>query len=362
MQEVLADQWGNPSSLHQWGERAATILEEARIQVGCLINAPAESMIFTSGGTEANNIAILGATVDYPTPQHIIISAVEHSAVAQPARILQRQGWQVSMLPVNPQGRVNPDILRQMIQDNTVLISVIYGQSEVGTLQPIAELGSVAHEYGIRFHTDAVQAAGRIPIDVAQSPIDFLSLSSHKIYGPQGAGALYVRPGVKIQPVLHGGGQEQSIRPGTQALPAIAGFGMAAMYAHQELETERDRLTQLRELLFNSVADEPILVPTGDRIHRLPHHVSFCLKPDQGAIPKGRDIVRLMNRQGVGMSAGSACNSGKTMPSSVLKAMGYSDDLAKSGLRLTLGKHTERQDILEVARILKQVITQKLGE
>ena len=361
VQEVLEHQWGNPSSVHHWGERAALTLEEARIQVGQLINAPAERLVFTSGGTESNNIAILGATATSSTPKHLIISAVEHSAVSQPAKILQRQGWDISILPVNAQGRVDPKMLRQMIRENTALISIIYGQSEVGTIQPIQDLGAVAREKGIIFHTDAVQAVGRIPIDVAQSPVDMLSMSSHKIYGPQGAGALYIRSGLDIQAVIHGGGQEQSLRPGTQALPAIAGFGVAAEYAHGELDAECERLTQLRELLFESVSDELRLVPTGDRMNRLPHHVSFCIKPGPDSTLKGRDLVRLMSRKGIGISAGSACNSGKSVPSSVLKSMGYSDEIAQGGVRLTLGKQTQKDDVVQVSQVLKQVIAEKLG-
>lgn len=356
MQEVLANQWGNPSSLHHWGERTATILEESRFLVGNLINAPAESMTFTSGGTESNNMAIFGVAQQYAEPQHMIISAVEHSAISQPARILQRRGWQVSFLPVNSKGQVNPETLRQMIQANTVLISVIYAQSEVGTVQPISALGAIAHESNILFHTDAVQAAGRLAINVAESPIDLLSLSSHKIYGPQGAGALYINPNIEIKPLVYGGGQEADMRPGTQGLPAISGFGVAADYALQELETEHDRLIGLREMLFELLSDVSELVPTGDRHQRLPHHVSFRIEPLQDSIPKGRDIVRLLNRVGIGISAGSACNSGKTVPSPVLKAMGLGNDTAQSGLRLTLGKHTQKSDLIETAEALKKVL------
>ncbi|MEM9136472.1 MAG: cysteine desulfurase family protein [Cyanobacteria bacterium P01_F01_bin.42] len=356
MQAVLTREWGNPSSLHLWGEQAAIVLEEARLHVAGLINATAESVVFTSGGTEANNIALFGTARTFSTPQHLIISAVEHAAVAQPARVLQQQGWQVSFLSVGPTGLVDPKTLYQMLQDNTALISVIYGQSEVGSVQPINTLGAIAHEHGILFHTDAVQAAGRIPIDVSSSPIDLLSLSSHKIYGPQGAGALYVKPGTPLDSLTHGGGQEQSLRPGTQSLPAIAGFGVAANYALQELDAERQRLTQLRELLFQLLADEPGLIPTGDRIHRLPHHVSFCLQSTDRPAPKGRDLVRALSRAGIGISAGSACNSGKTVPSPVLQAMGLDDMAAQSGIRLTLGRQTQRDQVETAAQVLRRAV------
>jgi cysteine desulfurase len=356
MQAVLTTEWGNPSSLHHWGVRAATVVEESRFHVSNLINAPAESVIFTSGGTESNNLAIFGVAQQFTEPQHLIISAVEHSAVSQPAKILQQRGWKISLLPVSPTGRVNPESLRQMIQANTVLVSVIYAQSEVGTVQPIQELAAIAHEKGILFHTDAVQAAGRLAIDVTQNPIDLLSLSGHKIYGPQGVGALYINPNIKIRPRVYGGGQEQETRPGTQGVPGIAGFGVAADYALQELESERDRLISLREYLFDLLSDTPELVPTGDRCDRLPHHLSFCLKPASGPIPKGRDLVRQLNRLGIGISAGSACNSGKTVPSPVLKSMGYDDAVAQSGLRLTLGKQTQKNDLEQVGEILKEIL------
>ena len=360
MQEALTHQWGNPSSLHHWGERAATLLEEARYNVGQLINAPDNSISFTSGGTESNNIAIFGIAAQYSEPKHLIISSVEHSAISQPARVLQRQGWKVSLLPVNQEGRISPEVLEKTIQDDTALISIIYGQSEVGTIQPIAELSAIAHQHGIIFHTDAVQAAGRVPIDVQAHSIDLLSLSSHKIYGPQGAGAIYINPNIKLHSLVHGGGQEHGIRPGTQSIPSIAGFGTAADLAGQEMDTENQRLTKLRELLFENLAHCSYLIPTGDRSHRLPHHVSFAIKPESGPFISGRDIVRVMNRAGIGISAGSACNSGKTVPSSVLKAMGFGDELAKAGLRLTLGKQTTEQDIQIVTDKLQEIISQQL--
>jgi cysteine desulfurase len=355
MQEVLTQQWGNPSSLHEWGQRAATIVERARMQVAGLINAACESIIFTSGGTEADNLAIMGIAQSYRKPQHIIISSVEHSAVAEPVRLLEQWGWEVTRLPVNSQGRVNPRDLEYALQPNTVLVSVIYGQSEVGTLQPIESLGQIARNHNVLFHTDAVQVAGRLAIDVQQLPVDLLSLSSHKIYGPQGAGALYIRPKVELVPILSGGGQELRLRSGTQSVPTIVGFGVAAELAAAEMANETPRLIQLRNQLFDQLADTPDLIPTGDCIHRLPHHVSFSCLGD-GKKVTGKTLVRQLNLAGIGISAGAACHSGKLSPSPILLAMGFSELAALGAIRLTLGRDTTAADVDWTAMVIKQVL------
>ena len=370
MQAALSEQWGNPSSLHVWGQRAAIVVERARVQVARLINAPAESIVFTAGGTEADNLAIMGVVRQYATPQHIIISSVEHSAIAEPVRWLEQLGWQVTRLPVDAQGRVNSLNLRAALQENTVLVSIIYGQSEVGTIQPIQALGTIARAHGAVFHTDAVQVAGRLSLDVQQLPVDLLSLSSHKLYGPQGAGALYVRPGMTLVPLLGGGGQEAKLRSGTQAVPAIAGFGVAAELAVQEMAIETPRLMHLRDYLFEQLADVPGLLPTGVSgaalktfsASRLPHHASFYLPSADGETLNGKTLVRQMNLAGIGVSAGSACHSGKLSPSPILQAMGYSDRAAKAGIRLTVGRETTAADIDWTVMVLKQVLARLTPE
>ena len=356
IQTILTQQWGNPSSLHEWGNRGALVLETARMQVGGLINAVPEGIIFTSGGTEADNLAMMGVAGCYHVPRHIIISSVEHSAISEPAKMLENWGWEITRLGVNYQGRVNPEELKAVLRDNTVLVSVIYGQSEVGTVQPIAELSKITEIHGALFHTDAVQVAGRLPIDVQNLSVDLLSISSHKLYGGLGAGALYVRPGVKLKPFLAGGGQEAGLRSGTQATPAIAGFGVAAELAARELETERVRLMELRDRLFAILADIPSLIPTGDRTNRLPHHLSFYLATADGEKISGKTLVRQLNLAGIGISAGAACHSGKLSPSPILLAMGYSEKAALGGIRLTLGKQTTAADIDWTAMVLKQVL------
>ncbi|UNU26360.1 cysteine desulfurase family protein [Microcoleus vaginatus] len=358
MHQALTQQWGNPSSLHEWGQRAATALELARMQVASLINALPESMIFTSGGTEADNLAIIGIARLYTKPQHIIISSVEHSAVAETVRQLEQWGWEVTRLPVDKFGRVHPLDLQESLRSNTVLISIIYGQSEVGTLQPIEALGQIARDRNILFHTDAVQVAGRLPIDIQKLPVDLLSLSSHKLYGPQGAGALYVRQGIELAPILTGGGQELKLRSGTPAVPIIVGFGVAAELALQEIDGETARLIALRDRLFDRLSHVPSLVPTGDRYFRLPHHVSFCIVSPDGDTGKvtGKTLVRQLNLAGIGISSGSACNSGKITPSPILLAMGYSKTMAVGGIRLSLGRETTEADIDWTVIAIEQIL------
>ncbi len=361
MVRAYQQQWGNPASIHEWGQRAAIALEEARLQVAALINAQPGEIIFTAGGTEADNLALWGMTQQYTTPQHLIISAVEHSAIAKPAAALAERGWQVTQLPVNRWGQVEPAQLRRALRKNTVLVSIIYGQSEVGTLQPIAELAAICQEVGLPFHTDAVQVAGRCPIDVQRLGVDLLSLSSHKIYGPQGAGALYVRSGLPLEPLLRGGGQELGRRSGTPAVPTLVGFGVAAAYAAAELATEQGRLLALRDRLWHQLQDHPQVELTGHPWERLPHHLSFILRDRHGQPLNGKTFVRQLNLAGIAVSAGSACQSGQTQPSSTLLAMGYDPDTAKAGIRITLGRETTAADVDWLAMVLRQYLADAIA-
>jgi cysteine desulfurase len=292
----------------------------------------------------------------YDRPQHLIISSVEHSAIEASATFLETQGWQVTRLAVDRDGLVSPETLAAAIQPNTVLVSIIYGQNEVGTLQPIASLAAVARAQGVLFHTDAVQLAGRVPLNVDTLGVDLLSLSSHKLYGPQGVGALYVRPGVKLVAVQRGGGQEQTLRSGTQGVATIAGFGIAAALAVQELEIEQPRLQSLRDRLRNQLDTTPYLVWTGAQEQRLPHHLSFCIDHPQQKPVNGKTIVRQLNLASIGISSGSACSSGQTQPSRILRAMGYSDRLALSSLRISFGKPTRLLDVDWVAQVIPQIV------
>jgi cysteine desulfurase len=354
MHRILTSEWGNPSSIHQWGERASTAIEQARFQVAALINANPDAIAFTSGGTEANNQAIMGVTNLYANPQHLVISSVEHSSIEAPACWLESRGWQVTRLPVDRAGRIDPQDLATAIRPNTVLVSIIYGQSEVGTIQPIAELAAICQQYRVYFHTDAVQAAGRVAIDVRALGIDLLSISSHKLYGPQGTGALYIRPGLELVPLLAGGGQEMGWRSGTQAVPQIAGFGVAAELASEELAAENLRLIGLRDRLFDLLAECPILIPTGDRLHLPDCHATENIT--------GKTIVRQLNLAGIGISSGAACASGKLTPSPILLAMGYTQTEAVRGIRLTIGKGTTIADIDWTAMALKQILARQIPQ
>ncbi len=355
MTEVMRSQWGNPSSLHAWGERSTMAIERARLQVASLLNADPEGIIFTSGGTESDNMALMGIARQYRTPQHMIISSVEHSAVRLPAQYLEQHGWEITRLSVDRDGKVSPQDLGRSLRPNTVLVSVIAAQNEVGTIQPIDKLGQICRNTNVPFHTDAVQAIGKMKIDVQTSPIDLLSLSAHKFYGAQGIGALYINPLIiqkhGLVPLNLGGGQERGYRSGTQAVAAIAGLGLAAELAAKELVSESQRLTKLRDRLYALLADIPDLIPTGSP-DRLPHHLSFYHK-----YLDGRRLVRELNYAGIAISSGSACSSGAIEPSAILLEMGYSDSEARNSIRLTLGKSTTEADIDWTALAIHQVLS-----
>ena len=355
MTEVMRSQWGNPSSLHAWGERSTMAIERARLQVASLLNADPEGIIFTSGGTEADNMALMGIARLYQTPQHIIISSVEHSAVRLSAQYLEQHGWEITRLSVDRDGKVSPQDLDRSLRPNTVLVSVIAAQNEVGTIQPIDKLGQICRNANVPFHTDAVQAITKMSINVQTLPIDLLSLSAHKFYGVQGIGALYVNPLIiqknGLVPLNLGGGQERGYRSGTQAVAAIAGLGLAAELAAKELVSESQRLTKLRDHLYALLTDIPDLIPTGSS-NRLPHHLSFYHK-----YLDGRRLVRELNYAGIAISSGSACSSGAIEPSAILLAMGYSDSEARNSIRITLGKSTTEADIELTALAIHQILS-----
>ena len=356
MTEIMRSQWGNPSSLHWWGERSTMVIERSRLQVASLINADPEGIIFTSGGTESDNMALMGIARQYQRPQHMVVSSVEHSAVRLPAMYLERNGWEITYLPVDRYGQVSPTDLARSLRPNTVLVSIITAQNEVGTIQPIDKLGQICRSANVLFHSDAVQAIGKMPIDVQSLPIDMLSMSAHKFYGVQGIGAIYINPLTtnkrSLIPLIQGGGQERGYRSGTESVAAIAAMGLAAELAEKELSIESTRLMKLRDRLFALLADITDLIPTGAMgMERLPHHLSFYHKHIDG-----RRLVRELNFAGIAISSGSACSSGAIEPSSILLKMGYSETEARNSIRLTLGKSTTEADIDWTAMVMHQIL------
>jgi cysteine desulfurase len=334
---------GNPNSLHQWGRDARRAIDGARENVAGLIGAGPHEIVFTGSGSASDNLAIKGSVwANKGEGRHIITSAVEHHAVMDTFKWLGKRGYDVTFLPVDKYGMVHPESLREAIRDDTILVSIMYANNEVGTVNPIAELGAICRERKVTFHTDAVQVAGHMPIDVKQLPVDMLTMSAHKMYGPKGIGALYIRKGIKLTPLVHGGGQEYGIRSGTENTPGIVGFGEAARLALRLHERgEELRVSCLRDKLLDGIiARIPDSFITGHRVERLPYHGSVCIR-----LIEGEGILLRMDYAGIGVSSGSACTSGSLEPSHVLLAMGLDHATAHGSVRLTLGKDTTEEDI-----------------
>ncbi|HBT47096.1 MAG TPA: cysteine desulfurase NifS [Peptococcaceae bacterium] len=353
MLPFLKEEFGNPSTIYSWGRQAKKAVEEARARVASLIGAQPEEIIFTSGGTEADNMALIGAAyANQNKGKHIITSSIEHHAVLDTAQYLMRQGFKVTFLPVTPEGLVRVEDVLQAITDGTILISIMHVNNEVGTIQPIREIGKVAREKGIIFHTDAVQSVGKIPVNVQDLNVDLLTASAHKIYGPKGVGCLYVRKGTRIQPLLHGGGQERKRRAGTENVPGIVGFGKAAELAGRELESEGRRLKALRDKLIEGVLariEETRL--NGDREQRSPINANFSFR-----YVEGESILLSLDMKGIAASSGSACTSGSLDPSHVLLAMGIPHEIAHGSVRMTLGRDNTEEDIDYVLEVLPEVV------
>jgi len=349
----LRDHCGNPSSLHGPGRKARSAVEEARGQVARLIGADPSEIYFTSGGTEANNLALQGAaTACRERGNHIITSAVEHHAVLEACNFLMGMGFRITVLPVNEAGAVDLKSLEKAITRKTVLISVMHGNNEVGTLQPVEAIGRMAAEREILFHTDAVQTAGKIDLSVAALRADMVSLSAHKIYGPKGIGALYIGKGVSLKPILYGGHQERNIRSGTENVAAIVGMGKACELAMASLKEDSGRLEKLRsrlqDLILSNLSGASV---NGDRTERLPHVLSLSI-PHLSA----EDLVGDMDQAGIALSAGSACTSGRVEISHVLSAMGIPPEKAKGTVRFSLGRDNTPEHIEKAARMFIEVV------
>lgn len=341
MLPFLGEACGNPSALHRRGRQTRQAVERARHQMAAAIGAHEGEIVFTGGGSEADTLAIVGFAQTLP-PGHVITSAIEHPAVAQAVRFLERSGgWQVSVVPVDGTGRVDADAFAAAFRADTRLASVMLANNVVGTIQPVAELARVAHEKGALFHADAVQAVGAIPVDVTELDVDLLSVSAHKFYGPKGIGALYVRRGVTITPIIHGGGQERGLRSGTENVPGIVGMGAAATAAVSRLPAERPRLEELRDKVIDGVlASVEGATLLGHRRRRLPGNACFTVR-----FVEGESMVLRLDAEGVAASSGSACASAAAEPSRIVTAMGYDAVDARGSLRLTLGKENDAADV-----------------
>ncbi len=351
------DGFGNPSSLHADGQRAKRALDAARDTLAEALGCQFSEISFTSGGTESDNAALAGVMLaNRKRGNHLITTAIEHEAVTETARFLETFGFRVTILPVDEFGTVSPQSVAAAITDETVLVSVMHANNEVGTIQPLREIAGVVHARGAYLHTDAVQTFGQLPVTIDVTGVDLLTLSAHKIYGPKGVGALYVRSGIAIEPLLHGGGQERQRRSGTENVSAIAGFGEAVRLLLPERAAEAERLTHLRDCFWTQLMRRlPGVILNGHPTNRLPNNLNISL-PGLDA----ETLLLSLDRAGVSASSGSACTSGSIEPSHVLSAMGLPDARLKSALRLTLGRGTTAEEIDRTVEMLVGIV-KRLG-
>ena len=357
MKPYWLEDYGNASSIHWYGQRAKAAVEAARVEVARLINADPSEVVFTSGGTESDNAALFGvAEAVKPAAahgtRHVITTSIEHHAVLHAARELERRGVEVTYVPVGSSGVVDPEDVERAIRPHTVLISVMHANNELGTLQPLEEIGRMARERGVTFHSDAVQSAGKVPVDVRKLGLDLLSLSAHKLYGPKGVGALYVRKGTALRPLLYGGHHERDRRPGTENVPGIVGLGRAASLACERLDEEAARWRTIRDCLEESVIDRiPAAAVNGDPKRRLPTTTNLRFDGVDGEA-----LVIALDLKGVGCSTGAACSSGSLEPSHVLAAIGLTREQARSSGRFSLGRSTSLEDVDYVLDVLPGVV------
>ncbi len=353
MMPFFAKSYGNASSIHSAGQEARAAVELGRASVASLIGAKPAEIVFTSGGTEADNLAVFGFIAAYRRERkHIIASPIEHHAVLNAVEALEKQGIDVTWLPISSDGVIDPDDVRRALRPETILICVMHANNELGTIQPIVEIGSIAAEADVYFHCDAVQSAGKIPIDVNQMKVDFLALSAHKIYGPKGVGALYVRENTPLEPIFFGGTHERDRRPGTENVAGIVGIGKAAELARARLAEDSARLGGLRDRLeegiLSTVAGARV---NGDRARRISNTTNVTF-----AHAEGESLVIALDLQGVQCSTGAACSSGAILPSHVLRAIGLPKDEAKATLRFSLGRLTTREDVDYALQVIPRAV------
>jgi cysteine desulfurase len=350
MRAFFSEKYGNPNSLHSFGREAREAVEAARESAAKVINAKPNEVIFTGSGTEANNLAIKGIAFA-KKKGHVIVSAIEHHCVLEAAEWLKSQGFDVSVLGVDKDGLVNLDELEKSIRPDTILVSIMTANNEIGTIEPIREISKICHDHGVLFHTDAVQAYGKIPIDVKRDGIDLLSASGHKIYGPKGVGLLYIREGIEITPLLHGGGQEFGIRSSTENVPGIVGFGAAAEICRKTMVQEAARLKKMRDVLIKALSKIPHSRLNGHPEKRLPNNVNFSFE-----FIEGEALVSSLDAEGIAVSTGSACSSRSLKPSHVLLAIGLPPHIAHGSMRLTLGRFNTASEVRYAQKVITRVI------
>ena len=353
MEPYFGEKFGNPSSIHFFGQEAKAAIELSRDKVASLIKAGREEIFFTSGGTESDNWAVIGAAyANEKKGKHIITTPIEHHAVIEPVEFLKKRGWDVTYLPIDKYGVVDPSDVKNAMTDKTVLVSVMHGNNEIGTIEPIADISKIVKAGGAVFHTDAVQTAGSIEVDVDKLGIDLLSISAHKFYGPKGTGALYIRKGTKIEKYIIGGGQEKGRRASTENVPGIVGFGVSSELAASEMRGRIKHLIPLRDRLIKGVLDKiEDSILNGHPTSRLPNNANFCVK-----FIEGESMLLNLDIQGIAASSGSACTSGSLDPSHVLLAIGVPHEFAHGSLRFTLGRLTTEKDIDQVLKVLPDIV------
>ena len=358
MLETMDRFWGNPSSLHTPGQQAAEALEQARADVAACLNAEPREIFFTSGGSEADNQAIRSAAYvgKRRGKNHIISTAIEHHAVLHTLARLQKEGFEVTLLPVGSEGIVKAQDVADAIRPETALVTVMFVNNEIGTIQPISEIGAICRERGVVFHTDAVQAAGHLPIDVKAMQIDMLSISGHKFHGPRGTGALFVRKGLPLQPLIEGGAQERNKRAGTEDLPAIRGMAAALTEACGQMEQTNAKLVVLRDRLIEGLSKIPHGALNGDPVRRVASNVNFCFEGIEG-----ESMLLLLDDRGIAASSGSACTSGSLDPSHVLLAIGRPHEVAHGSLRLSLGEENTMEDVEKIIKDVTEIVAYLRG-
>ena len=356
MGPFLGGAYGNPSSRHQEGRAARAAVDKARAQVAALIGAEPDEIIFTASGTEADNLALIGTVHASSKPGHVVTSAIEHAAILETCKFLASGGTKITHLPVDAEGLVRPEGLLRALQSNVTAVSVMAANNVVGTIQPNEELAQLTKLHGVLFHTDAVQAGGKIPLDVNRLQVDLLSLSAHKLHGPKGVGALYVRKGLQLSPIVFGGGQERGLRSATENVAGIVGFGAAAEIAREELPEEAARLTRLREYIATEVLRNfPYAYLFGHPTERLPGHLSFGFRGQEREVGK---LLEALDEAGVAVSAGSACSANHSgEPSSVLLAMGYDAESARGLIRISMGRFNTQQEVDRFLDVLSSAVS-----